>query len=130
MGKTGIPVPKTRHGPARVLLIIDGEATVRRAFARVLKLDFDEVHTASGPNEASSVLEKQSVTHLVCGRSFGPDIPLGMDLIPKWRKTYPNINRALILTRGDIPSLATVPQVDCILPKPVAPESLLRALHL
>lgn len=122
--------PKAKGLSSKVILIIDGEATVRRAYARALKPDFDEVLTASDPAEALSVLEKRPVTHLVCGRSFGPDMPQGMDLIPKWRKTYPSINRALILTRADIAQMPAPPEIDGILAKPITPERLVKALCL
>jgi len=129
MRKSDKPSRKKRRRSKHVVLIVDGEPNVCRSYARVLKLDFGEVLTAGDPQEAIAVLEERSVTHLVCGRSFGPGKPLGMDLIPKWRKTYPAIDRALILTRSEIPGLSAPPEIDGILPKPITPESLVKALY-
>ncbi|MCK9461222.1 MAG: hypothetical protein M0R80_16465 [Proteobacteria bacterium] len=89
---------------------------------------FDEVHVVTSGAEGDAVLEKTRVTHLVCDQSLGEDDPPGLELVPRWRKEHPSIERAIILTGFHQASLSAGPGVDAIVSKLAETSTLLRVL--
>jgi DNA-binding NtrC family response regulator len=113
-----------------VLLIVDDERSVCRALTRLLDRQVRRIETATNPTEAEIILKTGLITHLICDHWFGPGQPLGIDLVPKWRKLNPSILRAVVLTGMDISKLPLTEGVDRILPKVVDPDELIKALEL
>ncbi len=112
----------------RVLLVVDDDENVCKALRRLLRRDFDEVMTAKSSSEAGSLLESKSVTHLICDYWLGRGQPLGVELIPTWRRRFPSIDRAVIFTGNEIDSIPVPLGVDRILSKSLDPMSLIKFL--
>ena len=112
----------------RTLLIVDDTLNVGRAISRVLGRHFDEVHVVTSGAEGDAVLEKTRVTHLVCDQSLGEEDPPGLELVPRWRKEHPSIERAIILTGFPEESLSATPGVDAIVSKLTGTEELVSVL--
>jgi ActR/RegA family two-component response regulator len=118
-------------GAARrgTLLIVDDDLAVCRALKRALGRHFDEVLLAHDPEMAERVLEACRITHLVCDFNLGPGIPLGIDLLPGWRRANPFIKRAVVFTGTDLTDHPISPLVDRVLNKADGPDRLLEALR-
>ncbi len=110
------------------VLIVDDQASVLRSLARVLGLCFESVYTAITAGEASLLLETKSVTHIVCDYWLGHGQPVGLDLIPGWRKNYPSIERAIILSGSDPERIVPVRGIDAVLSKTVGLDELMKHL--
>ncbi len=113
-----------------VLLIVDDERSVCRALTRLLDRQVKRIETATNPWEAETILKSGQITHLICDHWFGPGQPLGIDLAARWKKEYPSILRAVVLTGMDITKISLASGVDSILPKVVEPEELINTLQL
>ena len=113
-----------------VLLIVDDERSVCRALTRLLDRQVRRIETASTPIEAEIILRSGHITHVICDHWFGPGQPLGIDLVSNWKKNFPSILRAVVLTGMDISKLPSAPGVDRILPKVVDPDELIEVLDL
>ena len=116
--------------PDAVLLIVDDERSVCRALSRLLDRQVKDILSATTPTEAEIILRSGKVTHVICDHWFGPGQPLGVDLVTKWRKSYPTIQKAVVLTGTDINRLEAGDAVDKILPKVVDPDDLIEVLDL
>lgn len=114
--------------PEAVLLIVDDESSVCRALSRLLDSQVREILSATNPTEAEIILRSGRVTHLICDQWFGPGQPLGIDLVTKWKKSYPAMQKGIVLTGTDIRELDAGETVDKILPKVVDPDVLIQAL--
>ena len=119
-----------KEKPEAVLLIVDDERTVCRALSRLLDHKVKEILSATNPTEAEIVLRSGRITHLICDHWFGPGQPVGIDLVTRWKKAFPSIQRAVVLTGTDINKLDKGEAVDEILPKVVVPKKLTKALCL
>ncbi|MCP4602812.1 MAG: response regulator [Proteobacteria bacterium] len=119
---------KSKTKTLKVALIVDDEKIACSALSFFLKRHFDEVLMANDPADAEALLNKCRVTHLICDHWLGAKKPMGIDLVSKWRKQYPSINCAVILTGADVSSLCTDASVDKVLSKAAPPELLLSSL--
>jgi DNA-binding NtrC family response regulator len=105
-------------------LIVDDEHPVCFALERMLRRDYRQVFTAFGPDDAAAILEAHPVTHVVCDHWLGPGLPLGIDLIPRWRRRHRTIERAVVLTGADVSGINPPPEVDRVLSKTEDPTRL------
>jgi CheY-like chemotaxis protein len=105
---------------ANVLLILDDSAEVLRSFRRCLSKRFDQTFTATNPAEAASILDGASppVTHLVSDYHLGDDLPLGTELIARFRAAYPALKVAAIVTGSEIAPWVPSAGTDGIFQKP------------
>ena len=113
---------------SKVALVVDDELVVCQSLQRLLKDTFDEVITTTNPKEADTILSGGSITHLICDCSLGEGLPLGIYMIPGWRKLCPSIERAVVFTGTDLSRNYIPAEVDVILDKSAHPGELVRAL--
>lgn len=130
MKKETLRTVKNTPEPEFVLLIVDDEQSVCRALTRLLDRQVRRIETASNPTEAEIVLRSGNITHVICDHWFGPGQALGIDLAARWKKTYPSIQKAVVLTGTDIDKLPDATGVDRVLPKIVDPDDLIEVLEL
>ncbi len=114
---------------ARILLIVDDSEKVRTTLRRLLSSAFDEVFLSANPNEAEQLLGQHDISHILCDYDLGKDMPKGTELVIEWRRQYPEIGRAVILTGSDISQIDVPPEVDAIFSKTMSPRDLLAALE-
>jgi ActR/RegA family two-component response regulator len=114
--------------PKKILMVVDDTPNVGRALSRLFSRHFDEVHVLASAAEAASLLKQKPVTHVVCDHCLGEGDPLGLDLVPRWRKEHPSIERAIILTGLDETTLIAGPGIDAIVSKLTGSEELVRVL--
>ncbi|MDD5306862.1 MAG: hypothetical protein PHU25_06025 [Deltaproteobacteria bacterium] len=112
----------------KTLLIVDDEARVAKALTRAMGRYFDEVLSAGTASIASSILAENKVTHVICDHWLGEGDPLGLDLVPEWRRSYPAIERAVIMTGLDEKTLIADSGIDAIVSKLTRSEELARVL--
>jgi len=112
----------------KVLLIVDDTPNVGRAMARMLNRHFDELHLLTCAAEAAALLGQEPVTHVICDQCLGEGDPPGTDLVPRWRREHPSIERAVILTGLDPTTLLAGPGIDAIVSKLAGSEELVRIL--
>ncbi len=113
----------------KILLIVDDENLILKMLVRTLTPRFNKVFTASSPSEAEALLNENSITHLVCDCNLGPDLPLGIDLIPSWREMCPSITRAVVYSGTNLPTRTVSNDIDMIVAKSEGPGKLLTALQ-
>lgn len=114
----------------RVLLILDDAPEVARALRRFMSSDFDIVREANTPEEAERFLGDPDcpVTHLICDQFLGKGLPLGADLIRRWRPTYPRLVVAVLHTGSDMEGLVEGGGIDKVFGKPLDARALLQFL--
>lgn len=102
-----------------VLLIVDDMPDVARALKRCLAKSFDLVLVAQSPEEAERLLGDQDnpPTHLVCDHHLGEGQRLGADLISEWRRAYPSLQVAVLLTGSEVAYLLGTDGVDWVASK-------------
>jgi len=113
---------------SRVLLIIDDSAIVRETISSLLGFCFDEVLAVAYPDEAERILETKRITHLLCDNDFGETFPTGMDLIPEWRRRFPEIECAVLFTGDPFSNVDDLEGVDKIVVKPAQCDTLVSSL--
>jgi len=113
---------------SRILLIVDDHAIVRETMSELLCFCFDEVLVAANPYEAEPLLAERDVTHLLCDNEFGEGHPLGVAVIPRWRKRFPTIERAILFTGTAVGDVEQLPGVDRVVLKPAQCETLISTL--
>jgi CheY-like chemotaxis protein len=114
--------------PQRLALIVDDEPLFCRAMSRLLGPAFDEVHTATNPDEAEQLLEEHPITHLVCDYRLGQGFPPGTVFVTRWRKLYTSIQRAVLVTGAYDLYSNIPPEVDSVRVKGIEPEQLLSSI--
>jgi CheY-like chemotaxis protein len=109
------------------LLIVQRNALTARSLQRYLGRHFAEVLVASSRKAAEEVLQTGRVTHLLCGDDLGGDEPRGGELVPEWRHSYPELERAILATAADRDEV-DAPGIDGVFSKPGEPSALLELL--
>ena len=109
-------------------MVVDDHPYVARGMARFLARDFDAVHVAHDPVEAEVVLANEDVTQLICDYFLGEGIPLGTDLVPKWRKSHPGIRVAVLVSGSEFVLRDQTASIDAFFPKPIDTAGLRAAL--
>ena len=112
----------------KVLLMVDDDLMAIRMLSRMLKKHYDEVYTATNPEEAEAILKNNSVSSLICDYNLGKDVPRGTDLITRWHGQYSSIKRFLLLTGEKPNTIELPPEVDSALYKPCSVDDVLEAL--
>jgi len=110
-------------------MIVDDMPTVGRALARVLGKHFDETHVRQTAAEAESLLSEKAVTHVICDYCLGGGDPLGVDLLPRWRREHPAIERALLITGYDENAIAAGPEINAVVSKLASYDELATLLN-
>ena len=119
-------VVKALMDSKRILMIVDDTPNVGRALSRVLGRYFDEVHPLTSASEAAALLGQMPVTHVICDYCLGDGDPPGVELVPRWRREHPSIERAVILTGLDPTTLLAGPGIDAVVSKLADTEELVR----
>jgi CheY-like chemotaxis protein len=116
---------------ARVLLIVDDWPAVGRGLRRLFKKRFTDVLVATTPAEAEAHLGRPQAppTHLLCDYFLGEGLPLGVDLVARWRREYPQLTTVGILSGSEIARMELPPGVDALFEKPVDAAVLMRFLE-
>jgi ActR/RegA family two-component response regulator len=112
----------------KTLLIVDDDPGVVRALTRSMGRHFGEVLSAASSRGAASILSEKNVTHVICDQKLGDKEPLGLDLVPLWRKDHPAIERAIVMTGLDASTFDAHPAVDAIVSKLTSTGDLARLL--
>ena len=113
----------------KILVIVDDEVMIHKALKRNLRTKFSEIFSAHSPTEVEEILSEQPVTHMLCDCFLGPDIPLGIKLIPGWRKMQPTVERIVVFSGSSFSMADVPPEVDCVVPKADDLNILLEALE-
>ena len=114
----------------RILLVVDDEPDITTLIRRLLKRSFDEIHVAASGAEASEVLARSPVTHLVTDFFLGVREPQGSTLVAEWRAAHPSIRFAAVFTgRVSTKDIAGLPGIDAVYAKPAGFEHLLDELR-
>jgi CheY-like chemotaxis protein len=113
-----VPPPSQPLHPGP-LLIVDDRVEVRSALTRFFELWFQRVYAAASPREASSILQEHAPTVLLCDYWLGEAFPPGTELIAAWRKRFPCLQRAVLMTGTRASALDDVPGVDAVFQKPL-----------
>jgi CheY-like chemotaxis protein len=111
------------------LLVVDDEELICRVLLRDFKNRFDKVLFATRLEEAERILESGEVTDLVCDYNLGEAVPRGTELLEKWRKAYPQIERAVIYTGTDTSKITPAEWIDSTVSKDMPLHCLLSALQ-
>jgi ActR/RegA family two-component response regulator len=113
----------------KTLLIVDDDPGVVRALTRAMRRHFGGVVSAATSAAAVSILSQEKVTHLICDQNLGEQEPLGLDLVPLWRRDHPSIERAIVMTGLDPGTLAAGAAVDAVVSKLTSTADLARLLR-
>ena len=114
----------------KVLLIIDDEVFIHKALKRHLRSSFAKILSAHTPAEVEALLKEHQVTHMLCDCFLGPDIPLGIELIPGWVKKQPSVERVVVFSGSSFKMSDVPPEVDMVVPKADDLEVLMDALAI
>lgn len=122
---------RTPPTTSRTLLVVDDEASIRRAIARTLDGEPYRILEASSGEQALALLARETVHVITCDQHMpGMD---GVSLLQRVRRLHPNIVR-LMLTSDEQPSTFTTAVGDAevrrFLHKPWTDEQLRGALRL
>jgi DNA-binding NtrC family response regulator len=113
----------------RRLLIVEQLPDIGRAYARSLcRYDLEEVVIAATPQEAESFLDRSEGVCLVCGHSLGQ--LTGAELVARWRRRYPGLEKAVLVTGTDSTVARSTPGIDAVFAQPPDMEAVARALGL
>ncbi len=110
----------------RFLLIVDDREDLRVGFHRYFIRFFDEVLVASDPASAEELLSRSvnAPTHVVCDYWFGEEHPVGASVLPAWRRRYPSIVKAALVSGSEVAELPATEGIDAVFEKPVDLKSL------
>jgi|GEM_PF-1975855 len=110
------------------LLIVQRNPLAARSLRRYLRPYFRGVEVAVTRQEAEQFLQEDSrFTHLLCGDDLGSSEPRGLDLIVSWRRSHPEIKRAVLATASEM-KWGVPAGVDAVFEKPAEPSQLLKFL--
>jgi DNA-binding NarL/FixJ family response regulator len=112
-----------------LLLIVEPEAQVRRALARLLRRHFDRVLVTETADGARGIIEGHPVSHLLCDEELVVALPGGERLVAAWRAVRPSLQRAVLLSGSDSSQTAIPAGVDGVLSKSADREEILAGLE-
>jgi DNA-binding NtrC family response regulator len=101
------------------VLIVDDRPEVLRALGRLLGSMIEHVYLAATPEQAEAVLQDFSPRCLLCDYWLGEGQPLATTLIPRWRRRYPCLQCAVMMTGTNSSSIPHCPDIDIVLQKPL-----------
>ena len=111
-----------------ILLIVDDDPQIRRMLMRFFKHHFDSALTAATPADAERILRENVVTHILLDFHLGYNNPRGTELVVDWRRRYPLIRKALLLSGTRLQDKQIPPEVDHYFMKPIEPKDVMEAL--
>lgn len=91
---------------------------------------FDQVLTASDPEQADAHLAENAVSHVVCGYHLGIGLQTGAELIARWRRRHPGLKRAILCTGSNPDDVSAGSEVDAVLRKPTNRVEVAEALGI
>jgi DNA-binding NtrC family response regulator len=101
------------------LLIVEDMPDVARSYVLVFKRFAADVITASSPREAEQVMGSATEPlMLLCDNWLGEGVPTGMELVPRWRKSFPALVKTALVTGSNVGSVGGVPGIDAVFEKP------------
>ena len=100
------------HRVRKTLLIVDDEELVCRGVARGFRHAFEHICFATHPDEAERILADEEVTDLICDYNLGESLPAGTDLMERWRRAFPQIQRAVLYSGADLSQIALSCWID------------------
>ena len=104
-------------GPS--LLIVEDLPDVGRSYLRALRrYAIDEVRLATTAEEAEQLLAHAGPTLVMCDHWLGEGQPSGAELLRRWRRSYPQIAKAILVTGADSVIERESPGVDAVFEKP------------
>ena len=116
----------------KAVLVVDDSDQICRMMKRRLTPFFEKVFTAADPKEATRILEEHEVTHVLCdfdlGAGTGAGDATGYLFVMLWRREFPNVERAVIFTGGDMGSQQRPEEVDAVVCKADGPQAAVEAL--
>ena len=121
-------IPKAKE--KLIALIVDDNAQICLALARLIGTDFDEVLTTTSPGEGEEILKHHAVTHLLSDFDFGEgaQTATGFDYVVRWRRQCPTIERAVVFTGADLSGIPRPAEVDAVISKVDGVEAILEHL--
>jgi DNA-binding NtrC family response regulator len=116
---------------ARALLIVEDVADVGRSYLRCFKRYIERVQLAQTPEEAVNILSQKDPPELIlCDHWLGKDNPTGAELIKAWRKQFPFLSKAALVTGSDLAAVQNSPGVDAIFHKPPNLDAIVNFFQL
>ena len=112
----------------RILLVIEDEPAIASLFRRRLGVHFEELHLVRTRSDAEAILERVTVTHVVCDFHLGPQEPPASARIGEWRARWPAIRYTAMLSGSQLVPLSGIPGIDEVFLKPAGFESLVERL--
>ncbi|MBI5542755.1 MAG: hypothetical protein HY901_02625 [Deltaproteobacteria bacterium] len=101
------------------LLIVEDLPDVGRAYVRSLRhYEVAEVILATTPSQAEEYLVRSDSVCLMCDHWLGPGQPTGSELIHRWKETFPNLGKAVLVTGSDSAAVRAAHGVDAVFEKP------------
>ena len=104
----------------KVLLILDDDKYMVRALLRSFDSLFDEIFGVTDPDEATSILELNRVSHIICDLNLGVNVETGTNgftLSTLWRKRFPTIERIVIYSGEPLGNISIPPEIDAVVQK-------------
>lgn len=106
------------------LLVVDDRDDVLRGLRRYLGLHFSHIHTALTPPQAEVVLESVAPPMLLCDYWLGDEYPPATVLIAEWRRRFPCVRRAALMTGTSGAALFGKDGIDAVFRKPFDLEAV------
>ncbi len=114
------------------VLVLDDEERVRRAVARVLRLEDVRVHLAATPDEARALLENIQVQVVISDLNLGRGVEDGISFLETLRGSHPRVQRILLSGAyeiDDVEQAINRAGVHRFMGKPYAPATLIETLR-
>lgn len=108
------------------LLVVDDRADVLDALERYFSLDFERVYSATTPELAEEIFEREHPPLLLCDYWLGPSYPPATELLLKWRERYPFLVRVVLMSGTKASAIPFCAAVDLVVPKPLHLSSLVQ----
>ena len=113
-----------------ILLIVDDDPMICRMLCRRLLSSFEELHTACTREAAEQKLAAEPITHLVCDNDLGQGALKGSQLVEKWRRKYPSIERAVLFSGDTDVNSGKASGIDAVIYKTMDFGELVKSLGL
>ncbi len=101
---------------------------VCRGISRGFRHDFEQVCFATHPDEAERILAEEEVTDLICDYDLGESLPTGTELMERWRKAFPQIQKAVLYSGADLSKITLSWWIDFKISKSCPIADLYRAV--
>ena len=100
------------------LLVVSDDKQVYSLIKKLFEKDgiFNVIHTANSEEEADKVLKQETITVVISDYDLKQK-STGNRLVERWRKEYPSIRAAFILTGGAPTGIAETEGVDAVIQK-------------